>query len=161
FPLAEAFHTAARIEFEEPGQARVPLTVRPCGFSFDEHFLPADRAFAGYSALSEFFRYPFKHLFIGLSGFSSRARTGTVRVHLNNPPNRVLSALAGVAPNVCRVNCVPVVNIVREYAQTARLAISNPVSDATRRLPHDWARPVVPFAVHEIALLSEGAEIPC
>ncbi len=101
-----------------------PAQLQPVGFGPDESMLPyGPRSFPGYQLLTEYFAYPFKFLFVDLTGLAARQldRCGSelnIYCYFDRAAPELENA---VSPETLRLGCTPIINLFRKRAEPIKL----------------------------------------
>jgi type VI secretion system protein ImpG len=108
--------------------------LQPVGFAPNEAVLPySNRSFAGYRLLQEYFTFPYKYLFLDLSGFAQvrKARFGqSVEVIFLikdfEPREERQRMLNRVTAQNIRLGCTPIINLFQKASEPVRLTYRRP-----------------------------------
>ncbi len=117
-----------RVEIRQarPGLPPVILpasAVRPVGFEREEALLPAaERSFAGYRLLQEYFAFPEKFLFLDVHGLDRAIAAGLAQpIDLLFFFGREFALEKSVAAQTFRLHCAPIVNLFSQVAEPIRV----------------------------------------
>ena len=143
-----------RVVARDPGNPKAPpryLTgrpLRPVGFGEDEEVIPYPRrSFLGYRLLQEYFAFPYKFLFVDLTGLTELRGVGLksrVEILFLVSPSDLASSHyhleAAVDARTLRLACAPIINLFERSAEPILV-------DQTH-----YEYPIVPDARHRDAL---------
>ena len=137
-----------------------PAQLQPVGFGPDESMLPyGPRSFPGYQLLTEYFAYPFKFLFVDLTGLAARQldRCGSelnIYCYFDRAAPELENA---VSPETLRLGCTPIINLFRKRAEPIKLTQTVSrypvIPDARRRTDLEV------YSVDRVSSTSEGGDI--